>query len=152
MIGSLGMDVNTRSERCLTVAAAPLADTQSLPQVSDETYGVVLSIKAAITLHPLFSTAFITSRITIRFTEPCRGAVLTHGGRVWLWDVSLPSPCQSIVQLKYTTATQPWTTLKEPLLHCLLHLNTLSTLDSLSVVEHLQSEKHFPVLCCHSKA
>lgn len=44
--------------------------------------------------------------------------------RVWFWDVSLRGLCQSIVQLKYTTATQPWTTLKAVLLHCLLHFNT----------------------------
>lgn len=32
-------------------------------------------------------------------------------GEPGFWDVALPSLCQSIVQLKYTLATQPWTTL-----------------------------------------
>lgn len=103
------------------------------------------------------STVFITSRITIPFNKACRGAIFTHWGRVWLWDVSLPSPCHSIVQLKYTTETQPWTTLKELQLHCLLHfntsINTRFTFSCRSSVAFKTTERQrFPVFYCHPKA
>lgn len=103
------------------------------------------------------STVFTTFRITIRFNKACSGAIFTHRGRVWLGDVSLPRPCHSIVQLKYTTETQPWTTLKELLLHCLLHfntsVNTRFTFSCRSSVAFKTTERqHFPVFYCHPKA
>lgn len=144
---------------CLTAPVALLSDSQSLsiPRGGVEGLSVTFCIKTAIVQHNRFAFPFFpTSRITIRFTKPCRGAAVTHTGRVWLWDVSLPCPCQSIVQLKYTTATQPWTILKEPRLHCLPHLNTsVNTRFTFScravITFNTAKKQHFPVLCCHLK-